>query len=94
MEGMGRIYWCINNGHLDISRQLLCVSGIANYLNRIDRCFDNLMLLAAKDQNMTLTKLLLENGASPDITNDDRDTPLHFFAKHNNREAIEMLVIQ
>ncbi|KAL7784168.1 ankyrin repeat protein [Trichoderma afarasin] len=41
-----------------------------------------------------LTRLLLENSASPNISDDDRDTPLHFFAKYSNREAIEMLVIQ
>ncbi|KAL6821008.1 hypothetical protein J3E69DRAFT_368451 [Trichoderma sp. SZMC 28015] len=27
------INWCVNKGQLDISRQLLCLGGIANYLN-------------------------------------------------------------
>ncbi|KAL6697577.1 hypothetical protein J3F84DRAFT_369348 [Trichoderma pleuroticola] len=48
----------------------------------------------ANDQNLASTRFLFKNDASPDITNDDRDTSLHSFAKHNNREAIEMLVIQ
>ncbi|KAL7910112.1 ankyrin repeat protein [Trichoderma velutinum] len=88
------LYWSVNEDHLDISRQLMCVDGIANYLNRRDRCFDKLLLLAAKDQNLTLMRLLLENGANPDIADDSKDTPLHFVAVHNNREAIEMLAVQ
>lgn len=31
------IYWCVHQGQLDISHQLLCVGGIANYLNGICR---------------------------------------------------------
>jgi hypothetical protein len=60
------------------------VVGIANYLNRRDSYFDNLMLLAVKDQNMALTRFLLGNGASPDITDDDtwsRFIPNHRLSK-------------
>ncbi|KAL6813300.1 ankyrin repeat protein [Trichoderma sp. SZMC 28013] len=86
----------VKHGRIDIptyafsSNDQETVNGIANYLNRRYRCFDKSIILAAQDQNMVLTRLLLEKGASPDITNDDTDTSLHFVAKHNNSEAIEM----
>ncbi|UKZ82366.1 hypothetical protein TrVFT333_010154 [Trichoderma virens FT-333] len=84
--------WSVSRDYHDIASQLLCIDGIASYLNRGDRSFDKLLLPAARDQNTTLMRLLLENGANPDITNDHKDTPLHFAAKHNNKAAIIMLV--
>ncbi|EHK18855.1 ankyrin repeat protein [Trichoderma virens Gv29-8] len=84
--------WSVSRDYHDIASQLLCIDGIASYLNRGDRSFDKLLLPAARDQNTILMRLLLENGANPDITNDHKDTPLHFAAKHNNKAAIIMLV--
>ncbi|KAL7948381.1 ankyrin repeat protein [Trichoderma barbatum] len=87
--------WSVSENFLDVASQILRVDGIGSYLNGKDRTLDKLLLLAAKDyRDASLMRLLLENGANPDINDDSIDTPLVVAAKHNNSEAIELLVVQ
>ncbi|KAL7930044.1 ankyrin repeat protein [Trichoderma chlorosporum] len=86
--------WSVSHGYPEITSTLLCVDGMASYLNGSERCFDKLLFPAAKHQNMVLLGLLLGNGASPDILDDNNGTPLHVATENGNIEAVEMLVVQ
>lgn len=84
----------VSKNYLDIVREMLLASGMGSYLNEEDRYLDKLLLLAVeKHQGTSLTGLLLQNGADPNIT-DNGDTPLLLAAKKNNTDAIEMLIVQ
>merc|ERR1712100_958209 len=47
---------------------------------------------AVQIKNKTFVKLLLENGADPNLQNSRGDTALHFAMRANNQDVIELLL--
>ena len=52
---------------------------------------NKLLLIAARDNDLEVAKLLIEKGADVKAKHKDGETPLHEAAEHNSVEVIELL---
>ncbi|MCK4517956.1 ankyrin repeat domain-containing protein [Candidatus Babeliales bacterium] len=60
-------------------------------VNFFDR-FGQPLINACKYENEEIAKLLLENGAKPNVVDKEGNTPLHLAAKNRNLELIKLLM--
>ena len=61
-------------------------------LNQLTETGDTPLLAAIRDENVSVTEVLLKNGADPNFCNKGGWYPLHFATQKQNMEIVKLLV--
>jgi hypothetical protein len=80
-----------DNNHSDVLRILLGLHKNIN-INKRDQFGDTILTRAVKNSNSSIVKILLYNGASPNILNFSGYTPLMLAAHYEKVEIVEVLM--
>ncbi len=90
-EGFTPLHFAVANGDRDLVELLLQKDTDKSMLNPKVATSRTPLLIALKN-NLDLAKLLLENGADPNVKDSDSDTPLHMAVQKNDTDFATFLL--